>query len=125
MATPPTPKAKSTPTVPVSPLRREDRPGHLDPKHAASLREQSGKSHDDDRAFVGGKHAKDALAEELGEGAVSAMTSGEDGYTEDLQGEVDEDTGGPFVETSGDKEYADGTDGSNPDDAAREPFPKT
>ena len=38
---------------------------------------------------------------------------------------VDEETGGPFVETSGAIEFAEGTDASNPEDAKREPFPKT
>jgi hypothetical protein len=110
-----------------SPLpRREDRPGHLDPKYAASLRALSGSSDTgNDRAFVRGQHSGDDLAEELAEEAVVAMTSGEDGLAEDLQGAVDEELGGPFVTSTGGKEFADGTDASNPADAEREPFPKT
>ena len=112
---------KSTPPAP----RREDRPGHFDPKYAASLRALSGGTKDDDRAFVKGKHTGDDLAEELGEEAVVAMTTGEDGLSDDLQEPVDEELGGPFVGSSAGKEFAEGTDASNPVDADREPFPKT
>lgn len=108
-----------------TPIRREDRPGHLDPKHAASLRAQSGKEKDDDRAFVGKKKSKDSLAEELGEESVVAMTSGEDGLTDDMQARTDDEVGGPFVRTNAGEEMAEGTDASNPRSATREPFPKT
>jgi hypothetical protein len=111
---------------PPTPIRREDRPGHLDPKYAASLHALSGSSDTgNDRAFVRGRHSGDDLAEELAEEAVVAMTSGEDGLAEDLQGAVEEELGGPFVTSTGGKEFADGTDASNPIDADREPFPKT
>jgi hypothetical protein len=53
------------------------------------------------------------------------MTSGEDQLGDDLEAEVDEDKGGPFVETSGNTEFAGGTDESNIPEATREPFPKT
>ena len=108
-------------------IKREDRAGHLDPKHAASLVEKGRQSHphDDDRAFVGGKRTKDGLAEELAEEAVVAMTSGEDGLTDDLNAANDEERGGPFVTTTAGTEMAKGTDASNPKGAKREPFPKT
>ena len=106
---------------------RNDRDGHLDPKHAASLREKSRDSNpkDDERAFVSGHKSRDGLAEELAEEAVEAMTSGEDKLTDDLAADVAEERGGPFVITSAGEEMAEGTDASNPRGASREPFPKT
>jgi hypothetical protein len=117
--------AKKSAAKKSAPPRREDRPGHLDPKYAASLRALSGGPKDDDRAFVTGKHSRDDLAEELAEEAVVAMTTGEDGLSDDLQEPVDEELGGPFVGSPAGKEFAEGTDPSNPADAEREPFPKT
>ena len=68
---------------------------------------------------------KDAYAEELGEEVVGKATSGED-QGEDAEDSIDEEeNGGPFVETTGRTEYADGVDESNPADAEREPFPTT
>ncbi len=115
----------SKPAQPATATRREDRPGHLDPKYAAELRALSGSDKDDNRAFVHGKHSRDDLAEELGEEAVVAMTSGEDGLEDDLQAQVPEEQGGPFVGSTAGKEFAEGTDASNPRGAKREPFPKT
>jgi hypothetical protein len=51
------------------------------------------------RAFIEGKTTTDALAEELGEDAVRAMTSGEDEMP-DPEGERVAAVGGPFVVTS-------------------------
>ncbi len=66
---------------------------------------------------------EDSLAEELGEAAVSSETSG-DQEAENIRDEdLDEEEGGPFVETSAEQEFAAGTDGSNPADAERETFP--
>jgi hypothetical protein len=65
----------------------------------------------------------DPLAEELGEAFVRTATSG--GDEGDVDQIVEEETGGPFVETTGEDEFAYGTDASNPEDAAREPFPVT
>lgn len=106
--------------------KREDRPGHLDPKYAASLRELGHEAHAKDaKAFVDGAKSGDDLAEELAEEAVVAMTSGEDGLEDDLQAPVDEENGGPFVRSTAKEEFAKGTDASNPKSAKREPFPKT
>jgi hypothetical protein len=106
--------------------RREDRPGHLDPKYAASLRAHSGPPEiQDDRAFIRGARTTDDLAEELAEEAVVAMTTGEDALGDDLQANVDEERGGPFVRSTGGQEYGDGFDASNPRGTKREPFPKT
>jgi hypothetical protein len=52
------------------------------------------------------------------------MTSGED-QSDRLEAEVEEERGGPFVQTRARKELARGTDKSNPRSASREPFPRT
>jgi hypothetical protein len=119
------PKKKAPSATRSTPLRREDRPGHLDAAYAESLRALSGSETDDDRAFVEGGHANDDLAEELGEEAVVGMTTGEDELGDDLQAEVDEEQGGPFVRSNAGAEFADDVDASNPVDAEREPFPRT
>jgi hypothetical protein len=109
-------------------MQRRDGGGHLDPKYAAMLREKSreGRVRDSDDAFVGRTgHSKDALAEELGEAWVETATSGEDENEEVLNQDVPEDAGGPFVTTTGEQEFAAGTDASNPKRAKREPFPTT
>ena len=104
-----------------------DNAGHLDPGRATRLVEnvQSIRSQARDQAFVEGSAAEDDLAEELGEGAVVAMTSGEDVVGEDFNHDVEEDWGGPFVESTASKEFASGTDESNIPEATREPFPTT
>lgn len=104
-----------------------DGSGHMDPKHARHLLELSREGRDDDTAegFVSGNDTSDDLAEELAQAAVATMTSGEEQLGTDLEAEVDEERGGPFVETSGNTEFAGGTDESNIAEATREPFPKT
>lgn len=69
--------------------------------------------------------AHDDLAEELGEEFVESATSGEQAAEDMRDEEVPEESGGPFVETSGNAEFAYGTDASNPKDAERAPFPTT
>jgi hypothetical protein len=112
-----------------APIHRRDNSGHLDPKYAADLdarRKEANASKDNDVAFLGGKaKSKDPLAEELGENFVKSAVSGEEGLEDDLDEVTEEESGGPFVETSGGTEFADGTDASNPKGAKREPFPKT
>jgi hypothetical protein len=107
-------------------VHRRDRAGHLDPRYAAELRAKSreGKEESDERAFIGSRTGDD-LAENLGEEVVETMTTGEDEATDTLDKFADEEVGGPFVESSGNKEFAEGSDASNPADATREPFPKT
>jgi hypothetical protein len=101
-----------------------DAAGHLDPAEAARLLElaREGKSKDPE-GFVGATSTNDDLAEELAETAVEAMTTGEDALEEELEAPVDEELGGPFTETSANKEFAGGTDKSNIAEAMREPFP--
>ncbi|MGA7123721.1 MAG: hypothetical protein WBY94_26690, partial [Polyangiaceae bacterium] len=106
-------------------LHREDRPGHLDPRYVAKLREQSGEPERGPRAFIESPRSPgDDLAEELGEEAVERATSGED-EEEALEEVVPEEQGGPFVETNAAQEFAHGIDASNPKGAKREPFPRT
>jgi hypothetical protein len=72
--------------------------------------------------FADARHATDALAEELGEGFVLNVTSGED--TEEFyEREREEEEGGPFLETSARTEFAYGVDDSNPEDAEPAPWP--
>jgi hypothetical protein len=104
-----------------------DGSGHMDPARAERLLELSreGKDGSNASAFVADPETDDDLAEELAEAAVASMTSGEDQLSSDLEAVVEEDQGGPFVETSGNTEFAGGTDESNIAEATREPFPKT
>lgn len=102
-----------------------DNAGHLDPRHVERLLAIGAKADVEEAAFVSGSHADDDLAEELAKETVLAMTSGETQWAEDLNRDVDEDDGGPFVITSGRKEFASGTDESNIEEATREPFPRT
>jgi hypothetical protein len=104
-----------------------DNAGHLSPEHAERLLSltMSARGAYLERPFIDGTQAEDTFAEELGEGTVLAMTSGEDRVAEDLNGDVEEDWGGPFVVTNANKEFAGGTDASNIEEATREPFPKT
>jgi hypothetical protein len=107
-------------------VRRYDRPGHLDPAHAKRLLEIGEENHtrDPDRAFVGAQPTDD-LAEELGKEAVTAMNEGGDELAEARDQTTVEELGGPFVNTTGAQEFADGVDASNPSTAEREPFPTT
>lgn len=109
-------------------IRRRDRAGHIDPKYAADLLKLSRDAGDHDHgghAFLATSRSKDGLAEGLGEEFVQEATSAEYEGRDYLDSENSEEWGGPFVETSGDVEFAQGTDPSNPKDATREPFPKT
>ena len=105
-----------------------DNSGHLDPERAERLLAGSGGRHarpPEAAAFVETSRGKGDLATELAEGAVVAMTSGEDKLADQMNHDVEEDWGGPFVLTSGSKEFAHGTDESNIAEATREPFPTT
>lgn len=110
-----------------APIRRYDGSGHINPEYAEQLRELSKETNEktDPQSFVEAQSSDDDLAEELGEEAVVAMTTGQDDISEERDTPVDEELGGPFVETSGSTEFAGGTDESNIPDATREPFPTT
>ena len=98
---------------PTNGVRRHDRAGHLDPRYAATLREKSLESRDAsdaEPAFVTGASSSDDLAEEFGEEAVETMTTGEDEGGDARNQFVDEEIGGPFVESSGKTEIANDND---------------
>ncbi len=102
-----------------------DGAGHLDPVYEARLTAHvSERAHKaQDRAFVSGTRTADAGAEESAEEFVMTVTSGEDGGEFMLEGTASEEDGGPFIETSATKEFAYGSDRTNPIGATREPFP--
>jgi len=108
-----------------------DGTGHLDSTYAAELHAMSLASAEDhtvDRAFLRVSTTLRApLADELGREAVMTMTSAEDqsDQLQDVELELGEEIGGPFVPTTGGQEFAGGRDRSNPRGATREPFPKT
>ena len=116
--------AASRKAVSPKPLRRRDGTGHLNPRYEERLRNPLVHHTGGERAFLGSDRSTDALAEELGEEFVAAATGGQyEGASFD--GVVPEETGGPFVETSGAQEFAQGVDASNIEGATREPFPTT
>jgi hypothetical protein len=103
-----------------------DNQGHIDPERAARLLGLTATRNGvGEAAFIESSASEDDLAEELGEVAVVAMTSGDGPMAEDLNRDVEEDWGGPFVITSASREFAGGTDDSNIAEATREPFPTT
>jgi hypothetical protein len=120
------PVAKAKPrTRAATPLRREDRAGHLDPRYVAELRSRSDRPAADPAGFVNRPRSKDDLVEELAEEYVSSVNSGEYNAEDRENQNVPEEVGGPFVTTSERQEFAEGTDASNPKGATREPFPRT
>jgi hypothetical protein len=66
---------------------------------------------------------KDDLAEELAEEFLTSATSAEESLPDALDREVPEDSGGPFVPSTGKQEFARGVDASNPRGAEKEAFP--
>ena len=108
-----------------------DGTGHLAATYAAELHAMSlvsAEDHTVDRAFLRVSTTLQApLADELGREAVMTMTSAEDqsGQLQDVELELGEEIGGPFVPTTGGQEFAGGRDRSNPRGSTREPFPKT
>ena len=65
----------------------------------------------------------DDLAEELAEGFLQAATSGEYVGEDNLDQEVPEESGGPFVIHPARYEFAQDVDDSNPIDGSREALP--
>jgi hypothetical protein len=103
-----------------------DNQGHIDPERAARLLGLTATPNEAHYlAFIESAASEDDLAEELAQVAVVAMTSGDGRMVEDMNGDVEEDWGGPFVVTSASREFAGGTDDSNIAEATREPFPTT
>jgi len=84
---------------------------------------------DDGNAFLpdpdgGPMYTPDDLAELLAEDFILSATMNVDADADEHEEVVDEELGGPFVETSGREEFAAGTDDSNPADATAEPLPR-
>jgi hypothetical protein len=108
------------------PLRRRDGTGHINQAYASELLALSGHSDGDAKggAFVDRPYSNDELSEELGEAFVEGATSGE-GAESERRDEVEVfEEGGPFVVTDARREFAEGTDDSNPAGATQEPFPR-
>lgn len=87
-----------------------------------------GRRMDDGNAFIpdpgsGPARTKDDLAENLAEQFLTSATSAEETTPDEMDREVPEDSGGPFVETSGAKEFARDSEVPNIPEAGREPFP--
>lgn len=71
----------------------------------------------------GPARTRDALAENLAEQFLGSATSGEETGAEQFDQEVEEESGGPFVSSTGSKEYARDSEAPNIEGAEREPFP--
>lgn len=83
---------------------------------------------DDAHAFVSDVNERqrpldDDLAETLGEDFLSSATSGEEVSPEVFDEPVSEELGGPFITVPGEREFAAGTDASNPPGAEKAAFP--
>lgn len=112
-------------TIPAStPMARQHSQSFYDAAQQHAARD------DDGHAFVPdpSDHAerrgrKDDLAEELGEEFIASATSGEEVAMDTRDDSVPEETGGPFLVVDGEREFASGSDKSNPRDAEPEPFP--
>lgn len=65
----------------------------------------------------------DDLAVTLGQEFVTSATTGEDVADEDLEQEVPEDVGGPFLESDASREFDPHADASNPAGATKEALP--
>jgi hypothetical protein len=117
-------RAKKAAAKPA-PVQRRDGSGHLNPRYAQDLLEQSGRPPADPAGFIENARSNDDLVEELGEEVVETATTGEAVSEDVLNQEVPEEVGGPFVETTANDEFAHGVDPSNPKGAKREPFPRT
>jgi hypothetical protein len=108
------------------PVDHRDGSGHLDRAYEKKLRARARDGvRPTERAFVHGSSSANASAERAGEEFVLAATTGEEGGAPELEEMTPEESGGPFVATTGRAEFAHGTDASNPRDGTREPFPTT
>jgi hypothetical protein len=79
---------------------------------------------DDGNAFIpdpgtGPARSRDDLATELAEEFLASAISGDDVAQDEMNQEVPEEEGGPFVTSTGKQEFAKGTDASNPKGAER------
>ena len=86
------------------------KPGSVTKRDASSQpsRPDPEREHEEAEALIPGAEDDD-LAEELGEESVEAAMSGQSSAEDNLNAEVPEETGGPFVETTGETEFGYGT----------------
>lgn len=80
-----------------------------------------------ERHFEARRHhvrSRDNLAENMAEAAVTTLTTGAYQDLEDTDSLLEEELGGPFVETSAEEEIG-FDDSAYPPDASVEPFPRT
>lgn len=91
---------------------------------ASSTRQQYDR-HDEPRPFISTPRAADELAEELGESFLQSATSGEDAGAERAYRTTEAERGGPYVLSNETTELGLDVDDSNPEDATREPFPRS
>jgi hypothetical protein len=116
------PKKRAEPGAFV--LRRRDGTGHLTREYSLDLRARSRANPEpNDGAFLYGTRGGDALAEHLGATVAIRVTSGEDAGEDSRDRVVAEQSGGPFVETTGNTEFAYGIDPAGPEGTWRKPFP--
>ena len=124
---------KTTHTVPNASREAAPRDTVPDPPRAhgkafyAEARRRAART-DDAHAFVSdpAEHKApldDDLAETLGEDFLTAATSGEEAGAEVFDAVVPEEQGGPFITVSSAREFASGTDPSNPAEAEPAEFP--
>ena len=109
-------------------ITRRDATGHMDPQYQRELLEESRENrteHGSENAFSYRLRSGDELGEELAEGFIEAVTSGEGTESERHEQVVTEEQGGPFVRSNSSIEFASGTDASNIEGATREAFPTT
>jgi hypothetical protein len=71
----------------------------------------------------GARRSRDDLAAGLAEDFLASATSGEEQGEISAQAIVDEEEGGPFIPSSGKKEFARDVDASNPRGARKAAFP--
>jgi hypothetical protein len=101
-----------------------DRPAFDPTNHRGPRRSDSGEAFLPDPS-EGPMRMDDDMAEMFGEDFIlSATTGGGDAAEGQLDQIVEEELGGPFLETSAAEEFAQGTDESNPEDAEPEPLPR-
>ena len=111
------------------PIKRRDNNGRIDPQYARELLEKGRETRNDDdkpeatQAFLKRASSNEELAEDMGEAFIESALSGEE--SEAHERVTVEENGGPFIETSGNEEFAVGTDESNIASATREPLPRT
>lgn len=113
------------------PIKRREAGGRIDPRYARDLLAKARETRNSDdspeagHAFLKRASSTEALAEEMGEAFIEAATSGEESEAYRHEEITLEENGGPFIETSGNEEFAVGTDESNIPTATREPLPRT